>query len=115
MANAYNQYATNKYNTDYNEYNSQYLLNQISSNGHKATLSNLLESTDNLALNSVYFKEEPKNNFLLSDFTLLSEIGKGSEGIIYVARWKRNNKNYALKKYKLHYQNVSRKERKIMK
>ena len=101
LADAFNQYAANKYNTNYNEYNSQYLLNQISLNSRNGTLSNLLKSNDNLTLNTlnnVYFEEEPKNNFNLSDFTLLSEIGKGSEGIIYVARWKRNNKNYALKK-----------------
>jgi tRNA A-37 threonylcarbamoyl transferase component Bud32 len=107
LADAFNQYATNKYNTNYNEYNSQYLVNQVGSNCYNTTLSqnltdnlkNILNSSaDNLTLNNVYFEEEPKNNFKLSDFTILNEIGKGAEGIIYVARWKRNNKKYALKK-----------------
>ena len=97
----------NKYNTNYNNYN-QYLLKQFGSNDNnsnnasKKQTGNLMEilnsSVDNLTLNNVYYEEEPKNNFKLSDFILLKEIGKGGEGVIYAARWKRNNKNYALKK-----------------
>jgi tRNA A-37 threonylcarbamoyl transferase component Bud32 len=106
LADAFNQQTTN-----YNENNSQYFLNQSSSNYYKGSLSalknpnnnltnilNLNSSVDNLSLNNTYFEEEPKNNFKLSEFTILNEIGKGAEGRIYVARWKKNNKKYALKK-----------------
>lgn len=41
---------------------------------------------------------EPKDDFDLNEFIILKTIGKGAEGIIYAVKWKRNNKQYALKK-----------------
>ena len=41
---------------------------------------------------------EPSFNFKLNEFIILKQIGKGSEGIVYAVRWKKNNKNYAMKK-----------------
>ena len=48
-----------------------------------------------------YNDDEPKSNFKLTDLTILNEIGKGSEGVIYVIRWNKNNKNYAMKKVQI--------------
>ena len=45
-----------------------------------------------------YIQDEPSSNFKLSEFTIIKEIGKGANGTIYVVNWKKNNKNYALKK-----------------
>ena len=41
---------------------------------------------------------EPPLNLKLREFIILNQIGKGSEGVIYTVRWRRNNKNYAMKK-----------------
>ena len=41
---------------------------------------------------------EPDFNLRLNEYEILNQIGKGSEGVIYTVRWKRNNKNYAMKK-----------------
>ena len=40
---------------------------------------------------------EPSENLNISEFELVEEIGKGTYGKIYMARWKLNNKFYALK------------------
>ena len=108
LADAFNSQAS-KYNTEYNDSKSQYFLNQSGSSNYNTTISsvknttntltNILNSSlDNITNKNTYLEEEPPNNFALSDFTILSEIGKGTEGTIYVALWKRNNKKYALKK-----------------
>ncbi len=97
----------NKYNN--NAYNSQYNLNQGDSNSYNHAISNsnnsidnltniLNSSVDNLTVNNLNLDDEPKDNFKLSDFTILNEIGKGAEGTIYAVRWNKNNKKYALKK-----------------
>ena len=44
------------------------------------------------------FELEPPLQLKLSEFIILNQIGKGSEGVIYTVRWRRNNKNYAMKK-----------------
>ena len=41
---------------------------------------------------------EPGTNINLSEYDILNQIGQGSEGAIYVVKWKKNNKNYAMKK-----------------
>ena len=45
-----------------------------------------------------YLDIEPDININLSEYETLNQIGQGSEGVIYTVRWKKNNKNYALKK-----------------
>ena len=44
---------------------------------------------------------DPQPNFDLSEFIKIKELGKGSEGIIYSVKWIKNNKIYALKKYRI--------------
>ena len=41
---------------------------------------------------------EPSSNFNLLEFIKIGIVGRGTEGIIYVVKWKKNNKKYALKK-----------------
>ena len=41
---------------------------------------------------------EPKGNLYLSEFTQISQIGRGTFGKIFSVKWKKNNKKYALKK-----------------
>ena len=41
---------------------------------------------------------EPDFNLKLNEYDILNQLGKGSEGVIYTVRWKRNNRNYAMKK-----------------
>ena len=43
-------------------------------------------------------KKEPNGILNLNEFQLIEQIGKGSYGKIYCAKWKINNKLYALKK-----------------
>ena len=43
-------------------------------------------------------ENDPPLQLKLSEFIVLNQIGHGSEGVIYTARWRRNNKNYAMKK-----------------
>ena len=45
-----------------------------------------------------YLDMEPDIKINLSEYDVLNQIGQGSEGAIYVVRWKKNNKKYALKK-----------------
>ena len=42
--------------------------------------------------------EEPNENFKPLDFKQIKQIGEGSFGKIYCSEWKKNNKNYAMKK-----------------
>ena len=92
--------------TNYNAYKSQFFsnkkgLNNILNNSANDITNNCLTSMNNSAIVGNYYEDEPQNNFKLTDFTILNEIGKGAEGRIYVIRWKKNNKKYAMKKCKI--------------
>ena len=67
---------------------------------------------DNINQNQVYTEEEPGNNFNLSEFIILNVIGNGSEGSINVVNWQKNNKNYALKKCELIFDETVEKKKK---
>ena len=57
----------------------------------------------------------PDSNFNLSEFVKISQIGKGSEGVIFSVKWKKNNKKYALKKGKLRMlETVQKRKEEIM-
>ena len=45
---------------------------------------------------------EPKGNLYLSEFTKISQIGRGTFGKIFSVKWKKNYKKYALKKEIIH-------------
>ena len=42
--------------------------------------------------------EDPNENFDPNDFKIIKQIGEGTFGRIYCSEWKKNNKNYAMKK-----------------
>ena len=112
-----NQINYNENNINYNNYDSQLYAKENISKDYSESNNLLNNSTDDLAniLNSStdellpeynyvpdYVDEnEPKNNFKLTDYTIIKEIGSGAEGKIYMIRWKKNNKKYALKKYQI--------------
>ena len=58
------------------------------------------------------YEEEPGVDFKLDEFNILNEIAHGSEGGIYIVKWKKNNKNYALKKCLLMYDEYPKKRKK---
>ena len=64
------------------------------SNGYNTLSYNYLNNYNNYPMIEI----EPPLHLKLSEFIILNQIGKGSEGVIYTVRWRRNNKNYAMKK-----------------
>ena len=98
---------------NYNENNTfnDNIINNTFNTEPNAQVNNTL-TLDNIS--SPYVEEEPNSNFKLSDFTILNEIGKGAEGTIYKVRWKKNNKDYALKKCEIIYDEVAKKKEQEM-
>ena len=92
-----------------NDINYQFYLNQGNSQDYNTINNNidiLANNTINTSSNNIsyenlipsYYDMEPGTNINLSEYDILNQIGQGSEGAIYVVRWKKNNKNYAMKK-----------------
>ena len=91
-----NSYKNNKNNNKSNKNNKNILIKQ-------------LKLTDNIISNI-----EPQSNFKLSEFMKIDKVGKGTEGIIYSVKWKKNNKKYALKKGKIKtLENVKKRKEEI--
>ena len=83
----------NYVNNYYNSYNgNNYFFNNI------YNVNNNINPIKYEKLNTIIEEIEPENNFNLAEFIKLGQIGKGTEGIIYLVKWARNNKKYALKK-----------------
>jgi hypothetical protein len=107
--NTFNKIPIFNYNNITNNFSSQRNLidnNRINNSSYYLSNSFLNSKFNNssLSLNDLSsFKneEEPKTNFILSEFDILNQIGKGGEGIIYTVSWKKNNKKYALKKCRI--------------
>ena len=77
----------------YNSYNGDnYIVNSI------YNINNNINTLKYAKLNTIIEELEPKSNFNLAEFIKLGQLGKGTEGIIYLVKWARNNKKYALKK-----------------
>ena len=96
----------NNYNNNFSSQRNLMDINRINSSSNNLSASYLNSKLNNssLSLNnlSTFVKEEePKTNFVLSEFEILNQIGKGGEGIIYTVRWRKNNKKYALKKCRI--------------
>ena len=87
------QFYLNQENTqDYNTINNNIDIlanNTINTSSSNISYENLIPS---------FYDMEPGTNINLSEYDILNQIGQGSEGAIYVVRWKKNNKNYAMKK-----------------
>ena len=125
-----NQYVNNNFNNfNYNNFNyNQQILssrNIFNNLNNYNTISN--DSTNNFtnnylnpSFNSIIgwdnltqkYEEEPGVDLNLSEFTILNQIGHGGEGGIYIVNWKKNNKNYALKKCLLLYDEFPKRRKK---
>ena len=55
--------------------------------------------------------EEPNEDFNPDDFKMINQIGEGTFGKIYCSEWKKNNKNYAMKKMILKNKNEIKKNK----
>ena len=109
----FNQYILNKVKPNNLNYNTHVSSDENVSNNFN-TLNSLLNDSFNLThnysnssfnssiisenLNQIKMDDEPGSNINLSEFINVNNIGNGSEGSIDVVSWKKNNKNYALKK-----------------
>ena len=79
-----------------NNYNINFNIN-INHDYNNQNNKNILNNQSNpLQIQSP--KLEPSSNFNLLEFIKLGVMGRGTEGIIYSVKWKKNNKKYALKK-----------------
>ena len=63
-----------------------------------STIENQANTISYDSITSPFMEMEPDINLKLSEYKILNQIGQGSEGSIFVVRWKKNNKNYAMKK-----------------
>ena len=99
----YNKNNTNNYSVNMETYNTY--------NNYTDNEPNNLLSSYSFNINTPFGEEEPNSNFKLSEFIQLKEIGKGAEGTIYKVRWKKNNKDYALKKCEIIYDEVAKKKK----
>ena len=104
------------YSKKFNDINYQFFMNQENSqnynniNNDNNYISNNIDilanntidvSSSNIPYENLipsYLDIEPDIKINLSEYDILNQIGQGSEGAIYVVRWKKNNKKYALKK-----------------
>ena len=93
--NSYNNVSTVNNNIN-NNYNINFSIN-INQDYNNTNNKNNINPVNNV-LPIVYPELEPSSNFNLSEFIKLGIVGKGTEGIIYAVKWKKNNKKYALKK-----------------
>jgi tRNA A-37 threonylcarbamoyl transferase component Bud32 len=97
-----------KINTNFSNYNTHIYTKSNDSNFNTSNSNiSIINKTNNNPINNPIlnnivninlFQIEPDKNVKLSDFIILKHIGQGAEGIIYSVKWKKNNKNYALKK-----------------
>ena len=124
-----NQNNENENLLNYSDYNSQLYTNSKNENSYSdikdklntsvddltnELSNNFLEASNITTLSNYsinYNDDEPKSNFKLSDLTILDEIGKGSEGVVYVIRWNKNGKKYAMKKVQIMF-SINAKKRK---
>ena len=92
-----NSMKNNKINNNYNINFNININNDYTNHNPSNNIYNINANNNNIL--PVKFPElEPSSNFKLSEFLKLGVIGKGTEGIIYSVKWKKNNKKYALKK-----------------
>ena len=91
----------NELNLNENRINNvQNKINYLTNNNSNNSIANNLLSGNS---SQNYIQNKPSASFKLSDFKILKEIGKGANGTIYVVNYKKNNKNYALKKCEVIY------------
>ena len=88
--NSINNYYSNSYNNNYNIYNND--------NSSNKEINNDFNSNYNNYNNYDTSNNDPPENFNPEEFDLLELIGEGGFSKIYSVAWKKNGKQYALKK-----------------
>ena len=109
----YYKFNNNYNNNNYNSYNENNLNNRYNINDSYKINSNIIPMP--YSINSNVLKDmDPEPNFNLSEFVKLKELGRGTEGTIYLVKWLKNNKEYALKKGKIKtFENLKKKQEEI--
>jgi tRNA A-37 threonylcarbamoyl transferase component Bud32 len=77
---------------------------QTFTNNNLGKIKNIFQLSPTQSINDISKRsenEEPKDNFDPSEFTLIKRIGEGTYGKIYLTKWKKNNRKYAMKKEKI--------------
>ena len=72
--------------------------NPIETQTYKTSSYNYYNQYNNYYPISMYESIEPDFDIKLNEYAVINKLGQGSEGVIYTVRWKKNNKNYAMKK-----------------
>ena len=97
-----NQLAQNNNSNINNNYNINFNINinqDYNNPNNKNNLNNIInQNNPNNYIQIEPPQLEPASNFNLLEFIKVGIVGKGTEGVIYSVKWKKNNKKYALKK-----------------
>ena len=99
--NSYNKQNMSPYNNNINNnvnnsYNINFNININHDYNNPNNINNINNTTNPLQIERPEL--EPSSNFNLSEFIKIGIVGRGTEGIIYAVKWKKNNEKYALKK-----------------
>ena len=73
-------------------------LSTIQKNNQNKNGLTLVNETNKENIQKNNSKNIPKGKLILSEFTIINQIGKGTFGKIFSVKWKKNNKIYVLKK-----------------
>ena len=97
-----------------NNINKNYNINDYyNTNSNNNTNSNIMSIQYN-QINDILKEVTPEQNFNLSEFVTIKELGKGTEGVIFLVKWLKNGKEYALKKGRIKkIENVKKKHEEI--
>ena len=97
-----NQLTQNNNSNINNNYNINFNINinqDYNNPNNKNNLNNIInQNNSNNYIQIEPPQLEPASNFNLLEFIKVGIVGKGTEGVIYSVKWKKNNKKYALKK-----------------
>ena len=97
-----NQLTQNNNSNINNNYNINFNINinqDYNNPNNKNNLNNIInQNNPNNYIQIEPPQLEPASNFNLLEFIKVGIVGKGTEGVIYSVKWKKNNKKYALKK-----------------
>ena len=97
-----NQLTQNNNSNINNNYNINFNINinqDYNNPNNKSNLNNIInQNNPNNYIQIEPPQLEPASNFNLLEFIKVGIVGKGTEGVIYSVKWKKNNKKYALKK-----------------
>ena len=93
--NKFNRFPSIKYS--FKKLNSKSPLNNYKKRNNLLNENTFIKNKKHLTYTEIIVTE-PTGKFNLSEFTIINQIGKGTFAKIFDVKWKKNNKNYALKK-----------------